>query len=68
MREEFEGSQSWICLRCDVALEPGKIKLNYLKKDFEAELMKCPVCDKVFIGESLALGKMLEVERSLEDK
>lgn len=68
MREEFEGSANWICVRCEAALTPQKANLYYLNKDFEAELMCCPVCHKVFIGESLALGKMLEVEKSLEDK
>lgn len=68
MREEFEGSADWICARCDVGLTSAKTKLTYLNKDFEAELMRCPVCHKVFIGEPLALGKMLEVEKSLEDK
>jgi rubrerythrin len=68
MREELEGSAKWICARCNATLAPAKTKLNYLNKDFEAELAVCPVCGKVFIGESLALGKMLEVEKSLEDK
>jgi len=30
--------------------------------------MKCPVCSMVFIEEDLAMGKMLEVEKGLEDK
>ena len=68
MREEYEGSAGWICVRCDAGLSPAKIKLGYRGSEFEIELMRCPVCHKVFIGESLALGKMLEVEKSLEDK
>jgi hypothetical protein len=68
MREEYEGSDGWVCVRCDTRLAPAKTKLIYLNKEFEAELMSCPICHKVFIGEPLALGKMLEVERSLEDK
>ena len=68
MREEFAGSTNWICARCDVELTPAKTKLTYLKSEFEAELMSCPVCNNVFVGEPLALGKMLEVEKSLEDK
>jgi DNA-directed RNA polymerase subunit RPC12/RpoP len=68
MNEEFEGTASWLCARCNKELIKKKVKLNYLKKDFEHELMCCPDCGEVFIGESLALGKMLEVERSLEDK
>jgi Zn-finger nucleic acid-binding protein len=68
MREEFIGSDGWMCVRCRVSLSPEKTTLSYLNRGFEAELMRCPRCGKVFIGEDLALGKMLEVERSLEDK
>jgi hypothetical protein len=68
MREDFEGADSWLCVRCSRALVSSKATLNYLNRDFEAELMCCPSCGKVFIGEALALGRMLEVERSLEDK
>jgi hypothetical protein len=68
MREEFEGAEGWLCARCGVSLVPGKTTLNYLGRDFEVELMRCSGCGKAFIGEALALGKMLEVERSLEDK
>lgn len=68
MTQEFEGSTAWQCLRCDKELIQKKVKLNYLGKDFEHELMCCPICGEVFIGEHLALGKMLDVERSLEDK
>jgi hypothetical protein len=30
--------------------------------------MQCPQCKMVIINEDLALGKMLEVEKGLEDK
>ena len=68
MKEEFAGSTNWTCVRCDAELSPAIIKLSYINSEFEAELMSCPSCHKVFIGEPLAMGKMLEVERSLEDK
>jgi rubrerythrin len=68
MRDDAELLSSWVCQRCEQPLAMGKTKLNYLGKDFEADLMRCPVCGAVFVGESLALGKMLEVEKSLEDK
>ena len=68
MKEEFAGSTNWACVRCDAELTPATVRLAYLNSEFEAELMNCPSCHKVFIGEPLALGKMLEVEKSLEDK
>ena len=68
MRVEFEESADWVCARCDAGLSPAKTKLSYRGSEFEIELMRCPICGKTFIGESLALGKMLDVEKSLEDK
>ena len=68
MREEYKESVDWVCVRCDAELSLAKTKLVYRGSEFEVELLRCPVCHKVFIGESLALGKMLEVEKSLEDK
>lgn len=68
MKAETEQDSSWICDKCKQALELHKVKINYLGGNFEVELMRCPVCRSVFIGEDLALGKMLEVEKGLEDK
>lgn len=56
------------CRRCRVALVPGKVEITYLKSTFPAELLKCPQCGQVFVPEELALGKMSEVEHTLEDK
>jgi hypothetical protein len=59
---------AWICDKCKEKLTPGKVKATYLSGHFEVDLMRCPVCNNVFVGEELALGKMLEVEKTLEDK
>jgi hypothetical protein len=58
----------WICCKCTELLKPGQVNITYLGGNFDAELYKCPKCGNVFIGEDLALGKMLEVEKELEDK
>ena len=58
----------WTCGKCQKGLLPQKVKVRYLNANFEVELMKCPSCGMVLIGEELELGKMLEVERGLEDK
>ncbi|MCL1879841.1 MAG: DNA-binding protein [Actinomycetia bacterium] len=68
MSDELKDAEAWVCAHCNVALVAKTVRLNYLNKDFEHELMCCPQCGQVFIDESLALGKMFEVERSLEDK
>jgi hypothetical protein len=57
-----------ICARCKVALQPGKVVVSYLGNRFPIELPKCPQCGMVYVPESLATGKMLQVEQALEDK
>jgi DNA-directed RNA polymerase subunit M/transcription elongation factor TFIIS len=68
MKEEKEQAVPWTCDKCKEKLVPRKVKVSYLAGNFEVELMKCPKCNHVFIGEDLALGRMLEVEKGLEDK
>ena len=57
-----------ICLQCDLPLELGKVEVGYLGSKFPVELLCCPKCGQTFIPEELALGKMAEVEKMLEDK
>ena len=68
MNNKNENDIPWICDKCKEKLLLEKVKVSYLGGNFEVELMKCPKCNNVFIGEELALGKMLEVEKGLEDK
>lgn len=68
MKEENSRAVPWICDQCKEKLALSKVKVSYLSGNFEVELMKCPSCGSVYIGEELALGKMLEVEKGLEDK
>ena len=60
--------QGWVCSSCGQPLVKGKVDISYLGNSFPVELLKCPTCDMVFIPEELALGKMNEVEKALEDK
>jgi len=60
--------QPLICAKCNVALAKGKVTASYLGSEFPIELLKCPVCGMVYVPESLATGKMLQVEQALEDK
>ena len=68
MKDEHGQDIPWICDQCNKELEFRKVKVRYLGGNFEAELLQCPQCHRVLIGEELALGKMLEVEQALEDK
>ncbi len=65
LNEDFS---SWKCSVCNEALKPAPVELEYLDSVFNVELPSCPKCGLVLIPEDLALGKMGEVERLLEDK
>lgn len=61
-------ASSLICFQCDLPLEMGKVNVGYLGSTFPVDLLRCPKCGQTFIPEELALGKMAEVEKILEDK
>jgi DNA-directed RNA polymerase subunit RPC12/RpoP len=60
--------EGWACAECGEILVKGKVDISYLGNSFPVELLKCPKCGLVLIPEELALGKMAEVEKALEDK
>lgn len=62
------GPAPWICASCKIRLEPAKVSIAYLDSAFPVDLLKCPQCGVVWIPEELALGRMAEVEKTLEDK
>lgn len=68
MRVVKDEKTPWVCDKCNKELQLNKVSVVYLGGKFEVELMQCPQCKMVLIDEDLALGKMLEVEKSLEDK
>ena len=57
-----------ICKKCNQELVLGKVTVSYHGSKFPIDLLKCPSCGMVYVPESLATGKMLKVEQSLEDK
>ena len=59
---------SWLCGSCGIALEPGKVTVSYLDNAYPVEMLRCPRCGLTWVPEELALGKMAEVEKILEDK
>lgn len=56
------------CVKCNVPLVKGKAEFRYLDNGFPVELPVCPRCGFVYVPEELALGKVLSVEKALEDK
>jgi hypothetical protein len=61
-------AEPWICGLCLIPLQIKPVQIEYLGSAFPVDLPKCPKCGMIFIPESLANGKMAEVEKSLEDK
>ena len=63
----FVTPTDWRCA-CGGELEPRGVEIHYLGAQFMVELLGCPRCGLILVPESLATGKMLEVEQLLEDK
>ncbi|MHC1771107.1 MAG: DVU_1557 family redox protein [Flexilinea sp.] len=59
---------TWRCDKCDSELELRKVVVSYLEGSFPVDLPVCKKCGQVFIPESLAMHKMLEIEQQMEDK
>jgi uncharacterized OB-fold protein len=61
-------TNQWICARCGTPLELRSVNVTYLGSGYPVDLLKCPKCGRVLVPEEMALGKMAEVEKILEDK
>ena len=68
MNVVINNDEGLLCCKCNIILKPGKAHITYLSSTFPVELLKCPQCGLVYIPEDLAQGKMVEVEKTLEDK
>jgi RNase P subunit RPR2 len=66
--EDYATPTDWMCSNCDLPLEPSKVMVTYLGNSYPVQLMRCPKCGMVMVTEELAMGKMNEVEKALEDK
>lgn len=66
--ESVETDGGLVCQKCNVPLEKSRAQFDYLGNAFPVELPMCPNCRFVYVPEELALGKVLRVEQSLEDK
>lgn len=63
-----EEAATWSCTACAGQLSLIKVGFTYMKGNFEVDLPACPACGLVMVPEELAVGKMAEAERILEDK
>jgi ribosomal protein S27AE len=60
--------EGWRCPKCGQPLSPVSVNVEYMGSSFHVELPGCPRCGTVLADEELAGGRMLEVEKLLEDK
>ncbi|MDR2422165.1 MAG: DNA-binding protein [Deltaproteobacteria bacterium] len=58
----------WVCHKCQSPLTVFMVNVTYMGASFEVELPGCAKCGVTMIPEILAHGKMLDVEKLLEDK
>jgi ribosomal protein S27AE len=65
---DIHEAENWQCGKCGADLEATKVEVAYMGSKYPVELPRCPKCGIVFVPEQLALGKMAEVEKILEDK
>ena len=70
MKAELKGisAEGWFCGQCNTPLQNMPVEIVYMGSSFQVELPRCPQCGFTYIPPELAEGKMLEVERILEDK
>ena len=64
----LEADSNLICHKCNVPLVKGNAVFEYLENAFPVELPICPKCGFIYVPEELALGRVLSVEKVLEDK
>jgi len=65
---DARAAKDWTCAKCGIPLEMRTVEIGYMGSKYPVPLPRCPKCGLVFVPEELALGKMAEVERLLEDK
>ncbi|OPY68053.1 MAG: hypothetical protein A4E63_02108 [Syntrophorhabdus sp. PtaU1.Bin050] len=68
VRDEPGGECEWVCATCGTELEQGKAQIRYVGCTFSIDVLVCRQCDLVLITEDMAIGKIAEAEKVLEDK
>jgi hypothetical protein len=63
-----EKKTGWVCGKCRSPLETAPVNVNYLGSGYPVDLLICKSCKRPLVPAELALGKMLEVEKLMEDK
>ena len=68
VRDQQQEEKEWTCARCGIDLELAKVQITYVGCGFTIDALRCPQCYLVLVTEDLAVGKLAEAEKVLEDK
>jgi hypothetical protein len=63
-----EKTAGWVCGKCGAPLEVSAVNVSYLGSGYPVDLLVCKNCKRPLVPAEMALGKMLEVEKLMEDK
>jgi hypothetical protein len=58
----------WVCGNCKEPLKESAVQVRYLGNAFSLKMLVCPKCGMAMVSEEMAIGKMAEAEKILEDK
>lgn len=58
----------WVCGRCSVTLTPARVQVSYLGSAFTVVLPVCIKCGMALVDEDVAMNKIAQAEKVLEDK
>ena len=68
---EFQSKNSesqWVCGKCGNPLQVSSVNVTYLGSGYPVDLLICRKCNRPLVPADMALGKMQEVEKLMEDK
>ena len=63
-----DDKKTWTCGKCGSVLEVRPVNISYLGNGYPVDLRVCTKWNRPLVPAEMALGKMLDVEKLLEDK
>ena len=66
--EKTPPENHWVCAKCGEPLAESQVQVQYLGNAFSMKMLTCPKCGMSMVTEDVAVGKMADAEKILEDK
>jgi RNase P subunit RPR2 len=66
--KSMETGEQWVCTKCGRPLSERQVQVRYLGNAFSVTMFTCIECGTAMVTEEMALNKMAEAEKILEDK